>query len=48
MKDKSDTIFAIFIILMVILSIVSAILILTSDLPWWLKYLLLKSYTNPP
>lgn len=42
MKDKSDTIFAIFIILMVIIGIVSAILILTSDLPWWLKYILLK------
>ena len=42
MKDKSDVFVTIFIIILCIIGIAFAILILTSDLPWWLKYLLLK------
>lgn len=42
MEDKDDVFMTVFMVLLAILGITSVILILTSDLPWWLKYLLLK------
>lgn len=42
MEDKDDVFMTVFMVLLAILGITSGILILTSDLPWWLKYLLLK------